>query len=249
MQNFSPATPFRRGVVEPIYCIKAGWSLVRDQFWLFVAMTFVTYFLGGLVPFGIILGPMICGIYLALFRRRRGEFVEFGILFKGFDYFGESVVATLIHYVPMVMIIVPFYIVLYGGMFLILPRQGGGEPDPTILFAWIAVLTVLGLVMMVLIILLSVIFIFSYPLIIDRKMPGIEAAKLSAKAAMANFWPLLGLLLLNGLLGFGGLLLCYVGLFLVLPVTFAATAVAYEQVFGLGELQVPILPPAPPTFT
>jgi hypothetical protein len=212
-------------------------------------MTFVTYFLGGLVPFGIILGPMICGIYLALFRRRRGEFVEFGILFKGFDYFGESVVATLIHYVPMVMIIVPFYIVLYGGMFLILPRQGGGEPDPTILFAWIAVLTVLGLVMMVLIILLSVIFIFSYPLIVDRKMPGIEAAKLSAKAAMANFWPLLGLLVLNGLIALGGLLLCYVGIFLALPVTFAAIATAYEQVFGLGELQGPILPPPPPTFT
>jgi hypothetical protein len=248
MQNLSPDTPFRRGVVQPIYCIKTGWSLVRDQYWLFVGMAFVAIFLGSLVPFGIILGPLMCGIYMALFRRRRGEFVEFGILFKGFDYFGESVVATLIHYVPMVIIIIPFYIVLYGGMLLIMPRQGG-EPDPSSLFTWLAVLGVLGLVMIVLLILLSVMFMFSYPLIVIRKMPGIDAAKLSARAGLANFLPLFGLLLLNGVISIGGLLLCYVGVFLALPITFAAISVAYEQVFGLSEGQGPILPPPPPTFT
>ena len=248
MQNFSPATPFRRGVVQPLYCIKTGWNLVRDQYWLFVGLSFVAFFLGSLVPFGIILGPMMCGVYMALFRLRRGEFVEFSILFKGFDYFGESVIATLIHYVPMVMIIIPFYIVLYGGMFMIMPRQGG-EPDPSSLIAFFAVLAVLGLIMMLLIILISVIFTFSYPLIVDRKLAGFDAVKLSARAALANFLPLLGLLLLNGLITFGGVLLCYVGIFLALPITFAAVSVAYEQVFGLGEVQSPILPPPPPSFT
>ena len=59
---------------------------------------------------------------------------------------------------------------------------------------------------------------------------------------------ILGLLLLSGLMGFAGLLLCYVGVFLVLPISFAAIATAYEQVFGLaGEFQ-PNLPPPPPTF-
>jgi uncharacterized membrane protein len=249
MSNFPNANPFKRGVVEPVYCFKAGWDLVKDQYWLLVGMTFVTYFLGGMVPFGIILGPLMCGLYMALFRRRRGEFFEFGILFKGFDYFGDSVVATLIHYVPMVLIVLPFYVVLYAGMFLILPRQGSGEVDPSILSTWIAVMVVLGLVMMVLIIFLSIMFMFSYPLIVDRKMSGIEAAKLSARAGLANFWSLLGLLLLNGLMFIGGLLLCYVGLFLVLPISFGAIAVAYEQVFGLGEGQGPILPPPPPIFT
>ena len=247
MQNLSPATPFRRGVVQPIYCLKTGWGLLRDQYWLFVGMAVVAIILGSVVPFGIILGPMMCGIYLALFQRRRGEMVEFGILFKGFDYFGESIVATLIHYVPIVMIIVPFYIVLYGGLFLI--TQQGGEPDPSAALGFFAVILVLVLIMMALIILISVIFTFSYPLIVDRKLSGLEAVKLSARGAMANFLPLLGLLFLNGLLGFAGVLLCYVGVFLALPVGFAAIAVAYEQVFGLGEGQGPILPPPPPTFT
>jgi uncharacterized membrane protein len=148
----------------------------------------------------------------------------------------------------MVIIIIPFYIVLYGGLFLIMPRQGG-EPDPSSLLGFFAVLVIFGLIMMVLIILLSVIFTFSYPLIVDRKLSGIDAVKLSARAALANFWPLLGLLMLNGLLGFAGVLLCYVGVFLALPVSFAALSVAYEQVFGLGEVQGPILPPPPPSFS
>ncbi|MBA3355213.1 MAG: hypothetical protein H0U18_04580 [Pyrinomonadaceae bacterium] len=248
MQNLSPATAFRRGVVQPVFCLKSGWSLVRDQYWLFVGMSAVAIILGSLVPFGILFGPMMCGIYIALFQRRRDLTVEFGALFKGFDFFGESIVATLIHYVPIVIIIIPFYIVLYGGLFLIMPRQGG-EADPSTLFGFFAVLIVFGLIMMVLIVLLSVVFTFSYPLIIDRKMSGLDAVKLSAKGALANFWPLLGLLLLNGLIGFAGVLLCYVGIFLALPVTFAAIAAAYEQVFGLGDVQGPILPPPPPSFT
>jgi uncharacterized membrane protein len=136
----------------------------------------------------------------------------------------------------------------YVGLLFIMPRQGG-EPDPSAVLGFLAMMIVFVLFMMILIILLSLIFTFTYPLIVDRKLSGFDAVKLSARGALANFLPLLGLLLLNGLIGFAGVLLCYVGLFLALPVGFAAIAVAYEQVFGLGEVQGPILPPPPPSFT
>ena len=148
MQNLSPSIPFRRGVVEPVACIKTGWRLIRDHYWLFFGMCLVSLLLGSFVPFGILFGPLMCGIYLSLFQLRRGERVEFGNLFKGFDYFGESIIATLIHYVPMVMIILPFYIVFYAGLFLMMPRQGS-DPDPASLFGFLAVLFVLVLVMIV----------------------------------------------------------------------------------------------------
>jgi uncharacterized membrane protein len=96
---------------------------------------------------------------------------------------------------------------------------------------------VLSLAMVLLMIVIGVIFIFAYPLIIERKLSGVEAVKLSMKAALANFWGLLGLLLLNALLGLVGALFCYVGAFLVLPLSFAATACAYRQVFGLARAQ------------
>lgn len=79
MQNMSSATPFRRGAVQPMVCLQAGWALVEEKYWLFVGMSFVGILLGSIVPFGILLGPMMCGIYLSLFQLRRGQAVELEI--------------------------------------------------------------------------------------------------------------------------------------------------------------------------
>jgi uncharacterized membrane protein len=248
MQNISPTPTFERGAVQPMVCLRAGYDLIKDQYWLFVGMCLVAILIGSVVPFGILMGPMMCGLYLAIFQKHRGQQVEFSLLFKGFDYLAESIIATLIHVIPVVVIIVPFYIAFYGALFFILPRSG--ELDPGTLIAFMGAFFVFLLVVMILIMLISVLFTFTYPLIVDRRLGGIDAVRMSAKAALANFWNLLGLLLLTGLLGFCGVLLCYVGMFLVFPVTFAAMSVAYEQVFGIqGEAPVVAGPPPPPTFT
>lgn len=246
MNSPSPTIEFKRNAVEPIECIKAGWDLIKSQYWLFVGMSAVGFLIGSFVPLGILMGPMMCGIYLSLFQVRRNQPIEFSNLFKGFDYFSDSLIATLLHLIPMVVIFVPSYILFYVGLFLVLPRQGG-EPNARTMLGFFGFFAVFWLVMMVLLIIVSVAFTFAYPLIVDRRLSGLDSVKLSIKAARANFWRLLGLLLLTGLLSVVGVLLCYVGLFLVLPISFAAIAVAYEQVFGLGEVQ-PNLPPPPPSF-
>src|SRR6185503_6480022 len=107
---------FKRNAVEPVECIKAGWELIRSQYWLFVGMAVVGIIIGSVVPMGILMGPMMCGIYLALFKVRRNEPIEFGLLFKGFDYFGDSVIATLLHMVPIMIIIIPAYMIFYISM-------------------------------------------------------------------------------------------------------------------------------------
>src|SRR5262245_14691228 len=107
--------PFKRNAVEPMTCLKEGWNLIKDQYWLFVGMTFVGILIAGAVPFGILMGPMMCGIYMSFFMTRLGHPIEFGTLFKGFDHFGQSVIATLIHIIPITIIIVPAYLVFYLG--------------------------------------------------------------------------------------------------------------------------------------
>ncbi|HKO63201.1 MAG TPA: hypothetical protein VJV03_18710 [Pyrinomonadaceae bacterium] len=238
---------FRRGVIQPVECIKEGYGLIKDQYWLFVGMAAIGVLIGNAVPFGILMGPMMVGLYMALFRKRRGEPVEFGILFKGFDSFGDSVIATLLHVIPIAVIIVPAYIIFYVGVILSM-QAGGGEPDPAAMFGLFAFFLVFWITAILIIMVISVLFTFAYPLIADRKLKGMDAVKLSIRAALANFWRLLGLSLLNGLLMIGGIVLCYVGVFLVIPITLAALAVAYERVFGLGQFQ-PNLPPPPPIFS
>jgi len=242
--NHPGAADFRRSAVEPIACLKGGWDLIKGQYWLFVGMSLVGILIGSFVPFNILLGPMMCGIYLALFRRQRDLQIEFGDLFKGFDFFAQSVVATLLHMAPIVMMLVPFYALLLMGPLLFPSEQKGFGPGG---IAFIAVVVVFGIIMAMVGMFITIGFIFAYPLIVDRKLSGVDAVKLSLRAAMGNFWRLLGLLLLNAVVALAGLLLCYVGMFLVLPVTFAAIAVAYNQVFGLGDFQ-PELPPPPPVF-
>jgi len=238
---------FKRNAVEPVECIKAGWELIRSQYWLFVGMTVVGVIIGSVVPLGILWGPMVCGIYLALFQTRRGQPIEFGLLFKGFDYFGDAVIATLLHMVPMVIIIAPAYILYIVGMFGMMASSQNGEPNPAAMLGFFGVFGVVWLVIMLLIIVLSVVFVFAYPLIVDRRLKGFDAVRLSIRAGFANFWRLLGMLILTGLLTFAGVLLCYVGVFLVMPIGYAAVAAAYEQVFGLSEVQSN-LPPPPPSF-
>src|SRR5258706_10585293 len=155
---------FKRNAVEPVECIKAGWNLIRSQYWLFVGLTVVGLIMGSVVPLGILMGPMMCGIYLALFKTRRGEPIEFGLLFKGFDYFGHAVIATLLHMVPIVVVVVPAYILMYVGMFAIVGiSANNGEPNPGALFGFLGFLAIFWLVVVILLIFLSVIFTFAYP--------------------------------------------------------------------------------------
>lgn len=232
---------FNRGVVRPVECFRAGWDLIKDQYWLFMGMSFVAIFIGGAVPLGILLGPMVCGLYMALFRRQRGEPVTFDLLFKGFDFFVDSLIATLIQVVPMLLILLPSYLIYFLFFFSTFkPGRRGAPPDivPFIIF-----FAVVFLVIMVVSIIVSTFFIFTYPLIVDRRLSGVNAVKTSIKAATANLGGVLGLVLLMMLLSFVGVLLCYVGALFVLPIHYAAWSIAYRQVFSAQDV-----PPAPPVF-
>jgi len=245
----TPEIPFNRHVVDPIQCIKAGWELVKDQYWLFVGMCVVGMLIGQAVPLGILLGPMMCGLYMTFFKRRRGEPIEFGTLFKGFDFFGPSIVATLLHILPIIAIVLPCYFLFYVS-FIVSVAVQGDEPNPAAFFGVMGLFMLFILAMMIVVVFISIGFTFAYPLIVDRKMQGFDAVKVSFKAATANFWRLLGMSLLTGLISLAGAVICYVGMFLALPIVYGSVAAAYEQVFGLANPEdfASNLPPPPPTF-
>jgi uncharacterized membrane protein len=241
-----PDISFQRKAVEPVECFKAGWALAKSQYWLLFGISAVGILIASVVPLGILMGPMMCGIYLAYFQLLRGQPIEFGTLFKGFDYFGQSLIATLIHVLPILVVFVPAYIIFYASLILLIQTQGN-NPDPAVMMGFLGVTGVFWLLLIIFIMVVSILFTFAYPLIVDRGLTGIDAVKLSVRAALGNFWRLLGLFLLNGLLGLIGVLFCYVGVLFVLPISFGALAVVYERVFGLGT-PVSNVPPPPPTF-
>jgi hypothetical protein len=194
--------------------------------------------IAGAVPFGILLGPMWCGIDICMLRRHDGRRVKFGHLFEGFNYFGPSFVATLFVILPTivaVMVIAFIYLIAMFG--LVVPQANQGAPPDAAFFG--SFLGVMALYMLALTAVSTLVIapcIFMYGLIVERQMSGPEAFWTSIKAVFANFWGVLGLLILYTLLQFAGSLLCFVGVYLTMPITFAAFAVAYRQVFPVRQL-------------
>ncbi|HYO91557.1 MAG TPA: hypothetical protein VEQ40_07970, partial [Pyrinomonadaceae bacterium] len=154
----------------------------------------------------------------------------------------ESLIATIIQVVPILLILVPAYIISFA-LFMVVfkPGRRGQPPDFLPFFAFI---TIIMLVVMLISIAIGVFFAFTYPLIVDRGLSAMDAIKTSIKAATANLGGVLGLMLMIMLLSFVGLLFCYIGAILMLPIHFAAWSVAYRQVFSPVNEQ----PPAPPGF-
>lgn len=224
---------FRRGAVRPMVCFQRGWELVKDNYWLFFGITAVGYLLATMVPFGLLMGPMFCGIFLCLFAAQRGRPVKFEMLFKGFDHFVPSLIVSLIMIVPILAVVVAGYVIMFAVLFSSIPTQpapGGGPPPGLPAAFW---LSYAGLILGILVVsvVVGVLFFFAFPLIADRKLAAIPAIKTSLAAVRANLGGVLGVVLLNVLLSMLGQLACCVGMFFVLPVHFAAIAVAYRQVF------------------
>ena len=220
---------FHSGAVAPVECLKAGWAAIKDRYWLFLGVTLIAMLIGGAVPV-VLIGPMMCGLYLCLLAKMRGEQVQFDKLFKGFDYFVPGLVAAAIQTVPIIIVMVPSWLIFFALTIATLPNdpyQRDQSPPP----AFFLGLIVFVLVMIVLSMIIHILFLFAYPLIADRQLSGWEAIKTSARASMKNFSGILGLVLLNFGLGIVGALCCYVGAIFVLPVSFASYAAAYRQVF------------------
>ena len=225
------AAEFRKGAIRPLECLSAGWQLVKEKYWLMVGITAVAMIVGSLGPFGVLMGPMMCGIHLCVFALMRNEEISFNLLFKGFDFFVQSLIATLVQVVPVLVIVVPFSIIFGVAAALMGASSGGRDPGPEFAIGLLVGYALFFVLIMAVSLVVGTLFMFVFQLIADRRLSGLDACKVSAKAALANIGGAIGLIALNMLLGLAGVLLCYVGAFLLLPIGIAAMDVAYRQVF------------------
>jgi hypothetical protein len=234
---------YRRVPIAPLDCISQAWDRIRDQYWLFVGLCVAGLFLGSAVPMALLMGPLFCGIFYAYLEKWRGRKAGFEMLFKAFDagWFVPSLVATLVFMAAMMLLLMPVIVIAVAGGILAgvaANARRGSVPEIGFVLVVLAAFAVVFFIALF----LGLFFNFTYPLIVDRRLNGLEALKTSFRASLANIWGLMGLMLTTMVMGLAGALCCYVGAFLVLPITFGAQTAAYVKVFGLSD-SVPVANP------
>ncbi len=234
---------FTVGQIRAVDCFKEGWELIKPNYWIFFAITLVGMLIAGIIPFGIGLGAMYCGIYFVLFRLIEGKKPDFSDLFKGFNYFVPALVSTLILVGPLIV----FSLIMWGSMIAVMVSMtdGRGHMNESAIFAVYGTMFAEGIVMAVVLGCIHTFIIFTYPLIVERNLNGIDAFKLSAKASWANLGGVVNLILCQFALGFVGYLACGIGLYFTIPVMFAGVFLAYRRVFP--NFQQQSMDPPPPT--
>lgn len=228
---------FERGNIRPSECISEGWNLIRDRYGLFLGISLLAMVIGACVPCVSIflVGPVTVGVFYCFFRQIRGEQVEFGMMFKGFETIVPSIVVGIIQGIPQIISQTINTGVRFANLGEILQKGGNKDyfaNDAAIASGIVVVAVIVGLIFMLLAFAWSITFYFALPLLADYpEMEIMEVIKLSARAGWANFGMIFVLSLLQGLVAIAGFLALCVGLFLVMPIIGASKAIAYRQVF------------------
>ncbi|MBV9215583.1 MAG: hypothetical protein JO053_05350 [Acidobacteria bacterium] len=236
-------TEFRTGVIHPIECVKEAFAAIKDEYWMLFAVSIVGALIGGVTMY-VLIGPMICGIYICYLKKFDGKGpVRFDDLWIGFQYFGRSLLVTVLIVVPIVAYVVTIFATIYGP--LIMKAVGGNKVSDDELLTTFGVAIVVDLIVALAMVCIHSLLIFSFPLIVDRGLSSWEAIKLSARAALKNAGGIGGLIVVSFILAVLGELACGIGLYLMIPILTASNVMAYRKVFP--ALTAGSLDPPPPT--
>jgi uncharacterized membrane protein len=229
-------------------CIGSGWSLLKDNFSLLLCGTLI-YFgielgigLLGAIPFIgplfslanlFVVGPLLGGLYFLILQAIRRQPAGAGDIFMGFrTAYLQLFLGGLIPGLLACLCMIPVGV---AAVFTITPSILRHQPPG---LGSLSVLIAVALACMIPMVVLQVNWIFTLPLIIDKRMNFWPAMQASWKMVTKHWWQVFALLLLVGLLNVVGVLLCCVGLLFTVPIGFGALIYAYEAIFGSRRAQI-----------
>ena len=241
---FSAKILGREVTIDAVGYIKRSWELYKNKFSLIFPATLVLFIAasacGGIPYFGVIIsivlnGVFYGGLYWFFLRVIRGEKAELMDIFAGFSRFVQQLmlggaVTNLLSLCAMALAGLPFLLSFIPAIFSMARHQ---EVNPDAIVAAFGVFGAISLLFVVVIAFaIFAMWMFTLPLIIDKGLDFWPAMELSRKVFWKNWKSLSLLVLLSGLVGASGVILCFIGVFFTAPISFGAIAYAYEDIFG-----------------
>ncbi len=228
---------FKTGEIRAFECYREAWQMIKPQFGMILIISLVGMLIGG--AFSIVMGSMLCGIYLVLFDVQEGRIATFERLFKGFQFFLPALFVWLLVILPIVVMFVIVYIPMIG------MAIAGETMDEGELMTFVIGALLVELVFAIFLVCFHTLLLFAFPLIVDKRLSAVKAVKLSAKAVWQNLSGVASLFGVGFLVSLVGILLFCVGVYLTIPLILAANLVAYRKVFP-GKLTAALRAPPPP---
>ena len=185
--------------------VEKGFNLYKENFGtLILAAIFAVVI--STVTIGILVGPMVAGLALVILelKDKRVPKPEAGRIFKGFDYFLNSLLFVIVWGIA----------ILIGSLILgVIPLIG---QLASIFFVYAA----------------QAFLMFGIFLIVDRQMDFQAASKDSINTVKTNFWPFFGFYAVAGIIGSIGAVAFGIGIVFTIPIQGCILAVAYREVYG-----------------
>ena len=221
--------------------LSSGWALFKQHMGImigagaiYLAILIAAGVVGAVIPFAQIFvqGPLTGGIIILTLNLSRYNQADISDMFLGFKNYGWLLLLSLVQGAVVVAAIIPGAIVMMvGGLLPLMQAQQSGV-TPEFGGTTIALLIVGFLLLLVLAMIAAVFTYFWYFLVADKRGEFGEALAAGYRAGKMNFWSILGLLILFGLVGLVSAIPCGLGLFFSIPWTFAVMTKAYEQIFS-----------------
>lgn len=187
----------------------------------------------------VVLGPIFGGLYYIYLAAMRSQPSDIGSLFIGFkSYYSDLFLGQLVTGIALSACSFP-YKFMYASR--IAPLMERFQQDPKsiqpqeLTSQMISAFTGTAPVFfacMIPIMYLSVNWLFTLPLIVDKQMGFWTAMKTSWKMVHKHWFHVFGLVVLLGLLNVAGACACCIGLLITVPIGLAAMMFAYETIFG-----------------
>jgi hypothetical protein len=230
------------------HCVGSAWALLKSNFGLIVGGAAIYLLVHGgisllaqipligiVVGIGsiVISGPLTGGLYLFLLKNIRHQATDIGDIFSGFRVsFGHLLLGYLVTTLLTACAALPGACLMCYPIYLMTQQHAPSGP----LILWATLGFVLAIVP---VIYLSVSWIFTLALIIDRQMDFWPAMEASRKVVGKHWGAVFALLVVCGLINLAGFFACCIGVFITLPISVGAMMYAYESIFS-----APIAPAA-----
>jgi uncharacterized membrane protein len=210
-------------------CLSRGWELVKNNFWISVGVVVLIYLcliaasvipcVGGIIQL-VIQGPLLGGMYWFFLKLIRRQEAVIGDAFSGFSRgFLQLFLVGLVSGLLLGLCMVPGFIALGAAS-----AMKGNVPVAIIVLAF-----AVGMIPMVY---LSVCWMFSMPLVIDKGLDFWPAMELSRKVVSLHWGTFFLLLIVCFLVAIAGFLALCVGVLVAAPVIMAALMYVYEDIFS-----------------